>query len=82
MIDITEEKVEFLTKGYNFTKAMEREIANDPNHDLSLESAVKFIKFYGFEVVHSQGLMGFVGRAAVARINKALVWEGYDLVKT
>lgn len=81
MIDISNEQVEFCTYGYEYARKMEQEIANNPNHTLSLESAIEYIKFYGLEIADNQGILGFVGKTAKDRINKALVWEGYNLVK-
>ena len=68
--------------GYEYIDYMFNKISEDSNHELSLEDALEFIKFYGLKnCINAQGKFGFVGKAAIDRLDYALAWEKYDLIK-
>lgn len=68
--------------GYAYTDRLFKMIGKSPKHELPLEEAVDYIKFYGLkDLMIAQGRIGFVGAVAIERLNKALVWEDYILVK-
>lgn len=66
--------------GYEYTDRLFKMIGNHPEHSLPLQEAVDYIKFYGLKgLLQAQGRIGFVGQAAIDRLDKALVWEGYQV---
>lgn len=68
--------------GYAYTDRLFKMIGEDANYELPLEEAVDYIKFYGLkDLMIAEGRIGFVGAVAMDRLNKALVWEDYILVK-
>jgi len=68
--------------GYEYTDRLFKMIGKNPKHTLPLQEAVDYIKFYGLnDLLIAQGRIGIVGKAAIDRLDKALVWEGYQVIR-
>lgn len=62
--------------GYRYTECLMEKIKNDPNHTLSLQDAVEYMRFYGLRnLISAQGKIRFVGQVALDAFDKALQFD-------
>ena len=70
--------------GYEMVDKMFEEIAKSKNHEISLESSLQFIDFYGLIdgclLPVNEGKRQFVGRCVLERLNKAFL-DGEIFIK-
>ena len=56
-----------------YTRHLMEKIKNSPDHTLSLQDAIEYMKFYGLRnLISAQGNVRFVGQAAIDAFDKAL----------
>ena len=59
--------------GLAYTRHLMEKIKNSPDHTLSLQDAVEYMRFYGLRnLISAQGNVRFVGQAAIDAFDKAL----------
>ena len=68
--------------GYEYCERLYRMITKDKKHTLPLDEAVDFISFYGLRhLFFARGTQGLVGKVAIERLDHALVYENYRIIK-
>lgn len=68
--------------GYEYTERLYKMIVKNPKHTLPLQEAVDYIKFYGLRNLFiAHGSKGYIGKVAIDRLDKALVREGYQVIR-
>lgn len=59
--------------GYYYTRMLKQKIAEDLDHQLSLQDAIEYLRFYGIRgVLAAQGDIRFVGQVAIDVLDRAL----------
>ena len=59
--------------GYYYTRMLKQKIAEDLDHQLSLQDAIEYIRFYGIRgILAAQGDIRFVGQVAIDVLDRAL----------
>lgn len=76
--DVNEKYKDSQSPGYAFIDDLYKKINQNKNHSLSLQDALSFIKFYGFD---DSNHFGAIRHKAILRIEKALMNENYTMVK-